>query len=232
MINAQSEADYLWRGLRAAIRFGLGRFGAWLRYGHIVRAKAVAQYLASHSVRKLHLAATYEADGFLNSQVTGRVPIDMARPLPLPDGSFDMIYSSHVVEHLQRREFLRFLAEAHRTLRPGGQLVIATPSLRKIVDVLYGRDTEEKALLLDRGRRFVSDGFYTPCHQINIIMRAFGHRFLYDLEFMREAGKMAGFRSVQSIDNRAVPDPALRSYIASRKAPGWLIETETFVLEK
>ena len=46
--------------------------------------------------------------------------------LPLADGSADVAFALHVVEHLARPG--EFFAEARRVVRPGGMLVIATPN--------------------------------------------------------------------------------------------------------
>lgn len=50
----------------------------------------------------------------------------------LPAGSADVIYSSHMLEHLDRREARRFLAEVRRLLKPGGILRLAVPDLGMI----------------------------------------------------------------------------------------------------
>ena len=229
MINAKSEIDYLYRGLRALVGFRLQGALAWLRRGHVVRSRAIRDYLVAHPDGKLHLAATRKLDGFLNSQILGDVPIDITRPLPLPDRSFVLIYSSHLVEHVQRRQFTSFLRESRRILKPGGMHIIATPSAEKIARTVYGLDGPDKAILLDAGVRFYPEGFNTPGQQLNLTMRAFGHRFLYDLAFMREAGWAAGFANVESIDNFALPDTGLAAYVRTSKKPRWNVETETFV---
>jgi len=45
----------------------------------------------------------------------------------------DIIYGSHVLEHLYLEEAKRLLKECHRVLRPGGVLRMAVPDLRAIV---------------------------------------------------------------------------------------------------
>src|SRR5436190_9455302 len=45
-----------------------------------------------------------------------------ATRLPLPDQSAAVLYSSHMIEHLSRRQAIEFLLEARRVLRPRGIL--------------------------------------------------------------------------------------------------------------
>lgn len=200
-----------------------------MRHGHVVRRRAVSRYLATHQVCKLHLGASQDLDGFLNSQVLGAVPIDITRRLPLPDRSFDLLYSSHLVEHIHRRQFFRFLSDCLRVLKPGGVNIVATPSAEKIARIVYGPDCPEKTMLMEAGARFFPEDFHSPAQQLNLTMRAFGHRFLYDLEFMREAGRAAGYAEVERIDNFALMDPVLAGYVSTKKPPRWNVETETFV---
>lgn len=44
--------------------------------------------------------------------------------LPFVDGTFDLVLSTQVLEHVERPE--RYLAEASRVLRPGGRLFVST----------------------------------------------------------------------------------------------------------
>ncbi len=61
----------------------------------------------------------------------GAIPIaqvDLERePLPYPDGAFDLVTCSEVVEHLENYRAL--LREAHRVTKPGGLLVLTTPNV-------------------------------------------------------------------------------------------------------
>lgn len=46
------------------------------------------------------------------------------------DGSFDVVFASNLLEHLERPDSTRLLAEARRVLRPGGRLILMQPNFR------------------------------------------------------------------------------------------------------
>jgi len=49
---------------------------------------------------------------------------------PLPDGTFDLVFASNLLEHLTRVEIGRTLEEFRRVLRPGGRLILMQPNFR------------------------------------------------------------------------------------------------------
>ena len=49
--------------------------------------------------------------------------------LPFPDGHFDGVYCSHLIEHFGPNDALAILREIDRVLRPGGVFLIRTPLL-------------------------------------------------------------------------------------------------------
>jgi SAM-dependent methyltransferase len=50
--------------------------------------------------------------------------------VPLPDGSADAFYSSHVLEHIPEVGLLAVLTEWHRLLAPGGEGIIRVPDIQ------------------------------------------------------------------------------------------------------
>ncbi len=50
-----------------------------------------------------------------------------AAMLPMPDASCDIVLAADMTEHLDDDTMSKIFAEAHRTLRPGGRMVIYTP---------------------------------------------------------------------------------------------------------
>lgn len=58
---------------------------------------------------------------------------DLRDGIPFPDRSFDVVYHSHVLEHLPPEEARRFLLECCRVLDHGGTIRVAVPDLEQIV---------------------------------------------------------------------------------------------------
>lgn len=56
---------------------------------------------------------------------------DATKGLPLKSESCEVVYSSHMLEHLDRNGANKFLKEAYRVLRPGGIIRIAAPDIKK-----------------------------------------------------------------------------------------------------
>lgn len=53
--------------------------------------------------------------------------------IPFPDGSADVVYSSHVLEHLERKDALPFMLEIYRVLKRNGILRLVVPDLERAV---------------------------------------------------------------------------------------------------
>jgi SAM-dependent methyltransferase len=60
---------------------------------------------------------------------SGGVSFADATRIPCATGSVAAVYSSHMIEHLDRAEVRAFLGEAKRVLSPGGVLRVAVPDL-------------------------------------------------------------------------------------------------------
>jgi predicted SAM-dependent methyltransferase len=58
------------------------------------------------------------------------------------DASVDFIYSSHILEHYGRTEFMNVLREWHRVLKVGGTLRISVPDFRACAKIYYERGLE------------------------------------------------------------------------------------------
>lgn len=58
--------------------------------------------------------------------------------LPFEDGSFDIVVSNHVIEHVgERADQLHHLEEIRRVLRPGGCVYLAVPNKWRLIEPHY-----------------------------------------------------------------------------------------------
>lgn len=72
--------------------------------------------------------------GFVNVDALEAAPdvdlvADIGQPLPFDDGSVDLIYAAHILEHFPASEVPGLLRGWRRVLREGGTLLVAVPDL-------------------------------------------------------------------------------------------------------
>lgn len=204
-------------------------------------AAAIADYLATHEVRKLQLGAGGKHhDGWLCTDIEPRRPgvvrLDATRRLPLPDDSLDYVFAEHLIEHLGWKPGQRMLSECLRVLRPGGVIRVATPDLARYIAIYRGDAGEEGDHYLDwaytrflKGRPHRSAVFL-----LNHNMRAWGHTFLYDADLLALALADAGYVDVDRRAFNESPHEALRG-IERHGIHGGLsaraVEFETMIFE-
>jgi ubiquinone/menaquinone biosynthesis C-methylase UbiE len=68
-----------------------------------------------------------------------------ARELQFPDGTFDLVYSFHALEHIPGPE--RALKEMARVLRSGGMYLIGTPNKKRLVGYVGSATTTRNKIL-------------------------------------------------------------------------------------
>jgi predicted SAM-dependent methyltransferase len=103
--------------------------------------------------------------------------VDITKPLPYDNDSVDNIRAEHVCEHVSGPDFLRFLDECYRILKPGGYIRLCMPVLDN-----YGN--------WDRhGRRMSRQ------HARDLVLNH-GHCAAYTGELMRMYVSIAGFDGI------------------------------------
>jgi SAM-dependent methyltransferase len=113
---ARGQVSYLHlRDLSAALRPRLAHVtGVWLDFG-----SGTSPYRRHMNGARL-LSADMAADGTAQPDFL----IEPGQPCGAPDGSFDGILSTQVLEHVEDPAF--YLGDAFRMLRPGGELLLTT----------------------------------------------------------------------------------------------------------
>jgi predicted SAM-dependent methyltransferase len=91
--------------------------------------------------RRLHIGCgDVNAPGFINldARALAHVHIvhaDLSHLPMIPAEAFELVYLSHVLEHVERRRVTDALRELRRILEPGGLLRISVPDFDKLLDL-------------------------------------------------------------------------------------------------
>jgi predicted SAM-dependent methyltransferase len=194
------------------------------------RGKQIERYLRGYETRKLQLGAgEHPHAGWLNTDLHGYgrgrelVYLDVRKRFPLPDASFDFVYSEHMLEHLTYADGQRCLRECFRVLRPEGRVRIATPSLERLARLYDGGSLQDRYVRWAVETLEPETNAPLPGVVINNFFRSWGHRFIYDPQTLRNALMEAGF-----VDVEERPAGELEQHLT--EVPEFN-EFETFVLE-
>jgi len=147
--------------------------------------------------------------------------------IPVSDESLEVVYSSHLLEHLDSHETERFLREIHRSLEPGGIIRLAVPDLKRRIES-YMRTGDADAFM--RSLNIRAHNARDLRDKIRLLFlgdRA--HRWMYDAASLKEL--LARFHFTEAREMRpgetTIPDSGsldLREreqesiYVEARKA--------------
>jgi len=223
--------------LRLALRKGLAKHFKSDRDQHIADS-----YLAGVSSKNLHLGCGGNPiPGWLNSDYLPKnrdiLHLDVTTRFPFENGSFDNVFSEHLIEHMPVADGRKMISECFRVLKDGGVLRTATPDLAFLC-ALYQSD---KSALQQRFlQHFIDvdlkDGNDPPlaCWDtfvINKYVRAWGHSFIYDYKTLNYLLESEGFIEVATMSVGESPYAELRGLENTNRKPEGLIALETMVLE-
>lgn len=91
-----------------------------------------------------------------SSNPPGYLNHDLRRGIPFSNSNVDVVYASHVLEHLEKNHALPFLEEIYRVLKPKGVIRIVVPDLeiavKEYLEALLAlrQNTEDSQDLIDR----------------------------------------------------------------------------------
>jgi len=140
--------------------------------------------------------------------------IDLNKGLPFDDNSFDVIYASHVIEHIVWYKVPFVLKELSRVCKPGGRVEIWVPDGYKIAKAIIEFEDE-------KGDASPLDGYYECMPDRDLIwwanLRTFAHgdgkatlsdpnwhRAIFTDRFLKKILLENGFNSVKSLTSEDV----------------------------
>jgi predicted SAM-dependent methyltransferase len=130
-------------------------------------------------------------------------PHDLRNGIPVADGSVDLIYAAHFLEHLTVAEGFKFLMDCHRAMKPGATMRLILPDAMKLC-------REYVAGNLNRYDE-MSDGCAGTHLQSRKLWELLcsGHQSMYDAEALCTALETAGFKTVLMQDFRESSSPVM-----------------------
>ena len=146
---------------------------------------------------------------------------DLRKGIPCPNDTFDVVYHSHFLEHLELEAARAFLGECHRVIKPGGVLRVVVPDIetvtRRYLEVIRKIDAGivdatnkeyERAVWRIFGQMVMSEGAGTSeqpavLRQIERLFRGDArnqghlHRWMYDRYSLAKLIYNQGFKDVR-----------------------------------
>lgn len=138
---------------------------------------------------------------FLSSQWNPKILFhDFRNPLPYETGTVDVIYTSHLLEHLYKSEQDYFIAECKRVLKSNGVIRIVVPDLNYIVkEYVHCLQKGKAAETLNRMMCSHPDAPYQGNFIYRIMKRINSfqeHRWMHDAESLTSLLEHHQFRRI------------------------------------
>lgn len=138
-------------------------------------------------------------NGFVNMDIEQPYDkkLDARKGLPYSEQIVDGVYSEHFFEHLTQAEGLGFLRECRRVLKLGGVVRVAMPDLDEVVGRYVSADWRGDGDMLKLGFDWVAN----RCEFLNLGMREWGHKHLYNEEELVRIAQMAGLEPMKRCEH-------------------------------
>ena len=107
-----------------------------------------------------------------------------------PDEYADLIYASHVLEHISHREVTKVLGEWHRVLKEGGVVRISVPDFDKLIEVYCSQEKDIGAIIMPLM------GGQDYAYRL--------HQTVFNEKYLTELLSSVGFREVREWDPEEV----------------------------
>lgn len=174
--------------------------------------------------------------GWLATDLTAQehiLELDITRPFPIPDRSFDYAYSEHMIEHVPFDGGFFMLKECFRILKPGGTLRIVTPSVGFLFNLFLTDRSELQEHYIDWATRSFVPNAPRPAASFvfNHFVRGFGHQFIYDRATMRAALSDAGFAAIKECLIGKSEHNSLQNLESVERLPEGFLALESMIFE-
>jgi len=178
---------------------------------------------------------------------------DLSKGIPFPDGSADVVYHSHLLEHLDRDIAIEFMREVKRVLKPGGIVRVVVPDLERAcreyldhVSLSEGDPVEAAqhdryiAPIIEQSVRREGAGAteQTPVRRAldrlvlgDARQRGETHQWMYDRVNLGALLAQVGFRNPTTVDYQTSQIPGWNDFALDRDHEGREYKPESLYME-
>jgi predicted SAM-dependent methyltransferase len=122
--------------------------------------------------------------------------LDCTARLPFDDASLAVVFSEHMIEHIEKSQAVALIREIYRSLRPNGAIRIVTPSFDNIAQMIAQPEGPDAVRYLEFYRRRSRDERADIADACNLLFYGYGHRHLFRHDELRLMLANAGFGEI------------------------------------
>jgi predicted SAM-dependent methyltransferase len=186
---------------RTKLNLGCGaiRPDGWINADSSFNAHLQRLPLIGKALSKSFRAVEYESNDV--------VYMNLNKKWQYRDGSVDVVYASHLFEHLTIRSASLFLKESYRCLKKGGVIRLVVPDLHKVclkyIEEYADPSLEDPTVYILWAMNLHREAQYTNENFLSRLINEFRgyphqHKFMYDDKSLAYRMKNAGFSEIKS----------------------------------
>lgn len=195
------------------------------------------EYLQNVLVKKLQVGSGPNVlPGWLNTCKNPERPgvffLDITKPSPFENNTFDYVFSEHMIEHMSYPEGLMMLRECHRIMKPGGRIRISCPDINFLIRLANNPTDQDIEYIKWASRHFTPWAPYTDgIFVLNNFVRDFHHIFIYNPKTLERSLGMTGFTDFTWHNIKESGDPHLQNLENDSRMPPGFLQIETMTVE-
>jgi predicted SAM-dependent methyltransferase len=170
----------------------------WLNFDNSASLKLSSYPMLSRILRKVKLVNDSQWERITFCRENTIIWANAAEKIPLPSSSVEVLYSSHMLEHLDRIEAKHFLGEARRVLAPEGIIRLAVPDIKRIIEK-YAADGDADAFV-DTTYMCVPRPRTVSSRIAMLLVGTRHHQWMYDGVSLCKLLTESGFAGAQCLD--------------------------------
>tara|TARA_B100001250_G_C19749546_1_gene767040 strand:+ start:360 stop:1007 length:648 start_codon:yes stop_codon:yes gene_type:complete len=123
---------------------------------------------------------------------------NVSKNIPEKDSTVDVVYSCHMVEHLEKEDAILFLKESYRVLKMGGIIRVVVPNLKQQVESYIKKGDADEFILSTFLTRKFPKSFFEKLNYILVGDR--NHQWMYDGDSLCKLLSLSGFKNPKIVE--------------------------------